>query len=93
MDFLRASGQDGSRERKGPDQYGSLDRSWSRKTRRRPNLMDFVNDDRERPVSPATGFADAMNAQSHNTDASKSEFKTESPARLAALKKLKVPPA
>lgn len=55
--------------------------------------MDFVNDDRERPVSPATGFADAMNAQSHNTDASKSEFKTESPARLAALKKLKVPPA
>ncbi|XP_021954414.1 FH2 domain-containing protein 1 isoform X2 [Folsomia candida] len=81
MDFLRASGQDGSRERKGPDQYGSLDRSWSRKTRRRPNLMDFVNDDRERPVSPATGFADAMNAQSHNTDASKSEFKTESPAR------------
>ena len=25
------------------NQYGSLDRSWSRGTRRRPNLMEFVN--------------------------------------------------
>jgi hypothetical protein len=80
MDFLRASGQDGSRERKGADQYGSLDRSWSRKARRRPNLMDFVNDDRERPVSPATGFVDALNtAQTHGD--TKSEFKQEGPTR------------
>lgn len=53
MDFLRASGNDGTRERR-PEQYGSLDRSWSRKARRRPNLMDYLNDERERPVSPAT---------------------------------------
>jgi len=55
MDFLRSSGSssDGLQAKRGTEQYGSLDRSWSRKTRRRPNLMDFVNDERERPVSPA----------------------------------------
>ncbi|XP_034249278.1 formin-J isoform X3 [Thrips palmi] len=55
MDFLRASGQDASRERKS---WGSLDRSWARRARggsgrRRPELLsaDFGGD-RERPTSP-----------------------------------------
>ncbi|ODN02594.1 FH2 domain-containing protein 1 [Orchesella cincta] len=58
MDFLRSSGSENLRERK-PEQYGSLDRSWSRKARRRPNLMDYLNDERERPVSPAPGHKDS----------------------------------
>jgi len=79
MDFLRSSGQDGNRERKGgADQYGSLDRSWSRKGRRRPNLMDFVNDDRERPVSPAVTINDKQQTVS---SAASEVQKSESPAK------------
>lgn len=56
MDFLRASGHDGSRERKS---WGSLDRSWARRARgggrKRPDLLtaDFSGE-RERPTSPST---------------------------------------
>lgn len=56
MDFLRSSGHDSNRERRG---WGSLDRSWSRKARgsshrKRPALLgaDFSSD-RERPSSPS----------------------------------------
>ncbi|XP_047102012.1 uncharacterized protein LOC124721206 [Schistocerca piceifrons] len=56
MDFLRASGHDGSRERKS---WGSLDRSWARRARgggrKRPELLsaDFSGENRERPSSPS----------------------------------------
>ncbi|CAL8104840.1 unnamed protein product [Orchesella dallaii] len=83
MDFLRSSGTEGNRERK-PEQYGSLDRSWSRKTRRRPNLMDYLNDERERPVSPAPGHKDSHHnnptVQIDGCGDSKTE-ETKSPSR------------
>ncbi|OAD58367.1 FH2 domain-containing protein 1 [Eufriesea mexicana] len=55
MDFLRTSGQDGSRERKS---WGSLDRSWARRARgqsgRRSDLLNAdISGDRERPSSPS----------------------------------------
>ncbi|XP_073969429.1 FH2 domain-containing protein formin 3 isoform X2 [Rhodnius prolixus] len=55
MDYLRASGHDGTRERKS---WGSLDRSWARRARGggrlRPDLLnaDFSGD-RERAASPS----------------------------------------
>ncbi|XP_034177466.2 FH2 domain-containing protein formin 3 isoform X2 [Osmia lignaria lignaria] len=54
MDFLRTSGQDGSRERKS---WGSLDRSWARRARGQSRRSDLLNadfsGDRERPSSPS----------------------------------------
>nr|XP_003707392.2 PREDICTED: uncharacterized protein LOC100883788 [Megachile rotundata]XP_012150017.1 PREDICTED: uncharacterized protein LOC100883788 [Megachile rotundata]XP_012150018.1 PREDICTED: uncharacterized protein LOC100883788 [Megachile rotundata] len=54
MDFLRTSGQDGTRERKS---WGSLDRSWARKARGQSRRSDLLNadfsGDRERPSSPS----------------------------------------
>ncbi|CAG7729172.1 unnamed protein product, partial [Allacma fusca] len=85
MDYLRSSGGDGSRERRpGNEQYGSLDRSWSRKTRRRPNLMDFVNDERERPVSPAPAHPELKGNPGNPTvqvDKTSEETKHENPTR------------
>lgn len=78
------------------NQYGSLDRSWSRNTRRRPNLMEFVNTDRERPISPATATkttptdvsgANGLGSNNGNggadgaTGGNGSDHKHESPAR------------
>lgn len=78
MDFLRSSGTEASRERR-PEQYGSLDRSWSRKARRRPNLMDYLNDERERPVSPATGHGDHHNNPTVQIDSCGPDNKSEEP--------------
>ncbi|XP_054009091.1 uncharacterized protein LOC128893568 isoform X1 [Hylaeus anthracinus] len=54
MDFLRTSGQDNTRERKS---WGSLDRSWARRTRGQSRRSDLLNADfsadRERPSSPS----------------------------------------
>ncbi|XP_043582557.1 uncharacterized protein LOC122567722 isoform X2 [Bombus pyrosoma] len=54
MDFLRTSGQDGTRERKS---WGSLDRSWARRARGQSRRSDLLNADfsidRERPSSPS----------------------------------------
>lgn len=54
MDFLRTSGQDGTRERKS---WGSLDRSWARRARGQSRRSDLLNADfsidRERPNSPS----------------------------------------
>ncbi|CAL7949453.1 unnamed protein product [Xylocopa violacea] len=54
MDFLRTSGQDGTRERKS---WGSLDRSWARRARGQSRRSDLLNadfsGDRERPSSPS----------------------------------------
>ncbi|RZF46426.1 hypothetical protein LSTR_LSTR012501 [Laodelphax striatellus] len=54
MDFLRASGHDGTRERKS---WGSLDRSWARRarggSRKRPDLLNAEFGERERPSSPS----------------------------------------
>lgn len=86
MDFLRSSGSsgDGLRERRGAEQYGSLDRSWSRKTRRRPNLMDFVNDERERPVSPAPPHPDHKVTGNEQSDSriSPTELKGETERKI-----------
>ncbi|KAK2586362.1 hypothetical protein KPH14_010652 [Odynerus spinipes] len=54
MDFLRASGQENTRERKS---WGSLDRSWARRARGQTRRGDLLNadfsGDRERPSSPS----------------------------------------
>ncbi|KAG7204182.1 hypothetical protein KM043_002019 [Ampulex compressa] len=54
LDFLRTTGQDNARERKS---WGSLDRSWARRTRGQSRRGDLLNadfsGDRERPNSPS----------------------------------------